>query len=123
MTTDAPAFAATGAIRWLALCTGLYLLNHIVGWRYAASWPLFVTRALAWAVVAYLCLCNLIDLIGNNPGVFPQMIGLAREAKPGDVTGVAVQARAWAVALGMAAVCIGFGFESTGEGDRWKPSD
>jgi hypothetical protein len=104
---------AMAAVRWLGIVTVMYLVNHFAAWRYAKSWPIFVTRALIWAVIAYLCISNIVDLFGINYEISNQILGLSGGGDPHFLSSIRLQIGAQVVMLVMAVVCIGFGFEST----------
>ncbi|MCP4599697.1 MAG: hypothetical protein GY847_04020 [Proteobacteria bacterium] len=106
------------AHQWLAVITVLYIFNYLAAWRYSSSWPLSMSRMLLWAVIAYLCISNIIDLLGENWSIAGQILGLSGEV-PGDGgSAVVIEMRwrlaVWAAALAMSCVCIGIGFEANG---------
>ncbi len=106
---------AIAAIRWLGIVTVVYVANHIVAWRYAKSWSIFLTRALIWAVVAYVCISGIVDLFGINYEISKEILGLRDGGDPPLLKGIRVQIVAEGIMLIMAVVCIGLGFESTAE--------
>ncbi len=101
------------AVQWLGIITIMYAINHIIAWRYAKSWPIFVTRALIWAVIAYVCISNIVDLFGMNYKISNQILGLSDGREGPVLTGIRLQLGAQAIMLIMAVTCIGFGFESS----------
>jgi hypothetical protein len=101
------------AVQWLGIITIMYVINHVVAWRYAKSWPIFMTRALIWAVIAYVCISNIVDLFGMNDEISNQILGLTDGGEDPVLTGIRLQLAAQAVMLIMAVTCIGFGFESS----------
>lgn len=98
---------------WLLIITVLYIINFLISWRFWASWPVFVTRALIWALIAYLCISNIVDLFGENSKIGWQILGAEGGGDRAVVTGLRGQLYSWAVGLAMAAICIGIGFESS----------
>jgi fucose 4-O-acetylase-like acetyltransferase len=106
---------AITAVRWLGIVAVLYVANHIAAWRYAKSWSIFVTRALIWAVIAYICISSIVDLFGMNWEISNQILGLEGGGDPQFLSSIRLQLGAQVIMLVMAIVCIGFGFESIGE--------
>ena len=102
-------------VQWLVIITIMYVVNHYVGLRNPRSWTLFLTRSLVWAVLAYLCISNIVDLIGLNAATVNQILGLEAGGDPVVLSGLRLRLGGQLVMLAMAVTCIGFGFESTGE--------
>jgi hypothetical protein len=101
------------AVQWLGIVTVMYLVNHVIAWRYAKSWPIFVTRSLIWAVVAYLCISNIVDLFGLNYEISNQILGISSHGESPVLRSIRIRIGAQAIMLVMAIMCIGFGFEAT----------
>jgi hypothetical protein len=74
-----------------------------------------MTRALIWAVIAYVCISNIVDLFGLNYEISNQILGIADGGEVLALTGIRLQLGAQAIMLIMAVTCIGFGFESSSE--------
>lgn len=100
-------------IQWLVIITIMYIVNHYVAWRNPTSWTLFLTRSLVWAVLAYLCISNIVDLIGLHSGTINQILGIEAGGEPAVLSGLRLRLGGQFIMLAMAVTCIGFGFEST----------
>ncbi|MCP4676565.1 MAG: hypothetical protein GY854_13830 [Deltaproteobacteria bacterium] len=99
---------------WLAVITVLYLANFLVAWRFAQSWPITATRLLIWAVIAYLGISHLIDLLGNNSTLAWRALGVGNpDGTPGRILELRARIATWGIILFMSIVCVAVGFEST----------
>ncbi len=111
--TDAAAMLRSGH-HWLAAITVLYLLNFLIAWRFAQSWPISATRLLIWAVIAYLGISHLIDLFGNNSALAWRALGMGnQDGASSRVIELRAQIATWGIILFMSIVCIAIGFESS----------
>lgn len=106
------------AHRWLVLVIFLYLVNFLVAWWFRESWIVFVSRALAWALVAYLCISNTVDLFGENSHIAWQILGAPGQGDPVVLAGLRGQLYVWIACLVMAIICIGIGFESVDKEEK-----
>lgn len=106
------------ARNWLAVILGGFAVNYAVAWLYRASWTVTLVRSLLWAVVAYLCISDIVDIFGENWDLAGQILGGDGPGAPDVVAGLRWRLALRAVGLASAAICIGVGFEKhAGEAD------
>jgi hypothetical protein len=102
---------------WLALTAALYVANFVIAWVYRASWAMTLARSLAWAVAAYVCISNLVDLVGGNQEAAWQILGAEGPAGADDVLALRARAAGWGLSLAGAILCIAVGFERPGDSE------
>ncbi len=100
------------AQRWLAGITVLYLANFVLAWRFAASWPVSMTRLLIWGLIGYICISEIVDLFGENEGLGAAIFSGRDLGDPALTASLKGQLVDWTIGLVMAVVCIGIGFEN-----------
>jgi hypothetical protein len=96
---------------WLALILGGFAINYVVAWFYRASWTVTLVRSLLWAVVAYICISDIVDIFGENWGLAGQILGSDGPGEPEVVSGLRWRLALRVAGLASAAICIGVGFE------------
>jgi len=99
------------AHRWLGIISVMYIVNYLIAWRFVSSWPIFMVRSLIWGLIAYLCMSNLVDVLGENSDIAWQILGAPGAAAREVLKGLRGELAIWSVALIMSAICIGVGFE------------
>jgi hypothetical protein len=121
---SAPAVAQAIGVshQWLGILAGLYIGNFLVAWRFSGSWSNFLARSLIWGIIAYVCISNIIDLLGNNWDFAGQILGGTGGGDPGMITSIRARLGVWGVGLAMAATCIAVGFESN-KSEKVNPVD
>ena len=105
----------------LSMAAALYAVNWVLAWVYRASWPVTLGRCLVFAVVAYMGLSSLVDVFGESRGLSWQIVGVDAASDSAVIRSLRAQAISYAAVIGLAALCIGFGFER-GRGDA-EPED
>ena len=110
---DAAATLRSGH-HWLTAITMLYLVNFLIAWRFAQSWPISAARLLIWAVIAYLGISHLIDLLGYNSALAWRALGIGnQDGTSSRIVELRGQIATWGIILFMSIVCIAIGFESS----------
>jgi len=99
------------SLKWLAIIGVLYVANFLLAWRYSKSWPLTMGRTLAWAFIAYICISNIVDVLGLHRNIVWQIMGEVGGGDPVLIEGLRAQVVVWALSLVMSVVCIAVGFE------------
>lgn len=99
------------ARNWLALILAGFAVNYAVAWFYRASWTVTLVRSLLWAVVAYICISDMVDLFGENLDLAWQILGDDGPGKPEVISGLRWRLALRTAGLASAAICIGVGFE------------
>ncbi len=98
---------------WLGFTAGLFCLNLLVAWRYRNVWAVSSVRMLIWAVIAYLGISHLVDLVGQN---WDLAVNAAKLGTDTDtvalVTGLRARIAAVAVVVSLSITGIAVGFES-----------
>jgi len=111
------------ARNWLAAILGGYVVNYAVAWRYRASWTVTLVRSLIWAVAAYICISDIVDIFGENWDHAGQILGGDGQLDPDSIGALRLRLAFRVVGLVSSALCIGVGFEkeaeeeSAGEGE------
>ncbi|MFO8073543.1 MAG: hypothetical protein R6V85_16890 [Polyangia bacterium] len=100
---------------WLWIIVALFGANWLLAWTFRRSWPMTLARSLVWALIAFLCISEIVDLFGENREIAWQIVGLEDGGDPRLLSGLRWLAAHWAVALGAAATCIAVGFEPRAE--------
>ena len=101
----------SAALLWLAGLTGLYLVSYAAAWFTRDSWTAALVRSLLWAVVAFVCVSGITDMFAEHRDLVDRMFGAGAEADAEHAAVLRWRLGCWIVALGMAATCIGVGFE------------
>lgn len=101
---------------WLQGIAFLYIANFLVAWKWRLSWSSVLIRSLAWALVAYLCISNIIDLFGMHAELGEQIVNFSQTDTSDIVKGLRGQLLVWTSCLAMALTCIGIGFETNRNG-------
>jgi hypothetical protein len=96
---------------WLWIIVALYGANWLLAWTYRRSWPMTLARSLVWALIAFLCISEIVDLFGENREIAWRIVGLGEGGDPGLLSGLRWLVAHWTAALGAAATCIAVGFE------------
>jgi hypothetical protein len=95
----------------LSIAAALYAVNWVLAWVYRASWPVTLGRCLVFAVVAYMGLSSLVDVFGENRALAWQIVGVDAASDSVLIYSLRARAISYTAVLGLAAICIGFGFE------------
>ena len=99
------------ARNWLAAILGGYAVNYVLAWRYRASWTVTLVRSLIWAVAAYICISDIVDIFGENWDFAGQILGGDGPKDPDTIGGLRLRLALRVVGLVSSALCIGVGFE------------
>lgn len=105
------------ARNWLAVILGGYAINYALAWRYRASWTVTLVRSLIWAVAAYICISDIVDIFGENWDFAGQILGGDGPQDPDSIGGLRLRLALRAAGLASSALCIGVGFEKHVDGD------
>jgi hypothetical protein len=95
----------------LSVAAAMYAVNWVLAWVYRASWPVTLGRCLVFAVVAYMGLSSLVDVFGGNRGLAWQIFGVDAASDSVLICSLRAQMISYGAVVGLAAICIGFGFE------------
>jgi hypothetical protein len=98
---------------WLIGATVFYLVNYLVAWKYANSWPISMSRMLIWSILAYICISNIVDIFGMHKEIAWQIVGVGSGGSPETLTGLRAHLSVWIVVLAMSVTCIAVGFETS----------
>lgn len=101
----------TSARNWLAAILVGYVVNYVVAWHYRVSWTVTLARSLIWAVAAYICISDTVDIFGENWDLADQILGSAPLGDAESIGGLRLRLAFRLVGLVSAALCIGVGFE------------
>jgi hypothetical protein len=99
------------ARNWLAAILGGFVINYVLAWRFRASWTVTLVRSLVWAVAAYICISDIVDIFGENWDLAGQILGSDGSGDPGALSGLRLRLTFRVVGLVSSALCIGVGFE------------
>jgi len=99
------------SLKWLAIIGVFYVANFLLAWRYRKSWPVTMGRTLTWAFVAYICISNIVDVLGLHRNIAWQIMGEEGGGDPVLIEGLRAQVVVWALSLVLSVVCIAIGFE------------
>lgn len=105
------------ARNWLAVILGGYAVNYALAWIYRTSWTVTLVRSLIWAVVAYVCISDIVDIFGENREIAWQILGRDGPGHPGVVGGLRLRLALRVLGLVSSALCIGVGFERRDDSD------
>ena len=108
-------------LKWLGFIAGLYCLNFYIAWRYKDAWVVSSTRMLVFAVIAYLGISHLVDLVGRNWGIISDILKVWTEPTSASerlVVGLRARISTAAVIVSMSLTCIAVGFESKNRGEN-----
>jgi hypothetical protein len=104
---------------WLGVATFFFGVNFFMAWRFRNRFSVSAVRMLAWAVVAYLSISQLVDLVGMNWGEISNILSLRsdREGIP-HIVGIRARMAVVVVLVSMALTAITVGFDSeTSDGE------
>lgn len=99
---------------WILGLTVLYLISAFVAWRFAGHFGISGGRMLLWALIAFLCLNNGIELLAEHRTTIWVLFG---DPGPNDLailTSVRARLAAWAALFVLSATAVAIGFEPTG---------
>jgi hypothetical protein len=98
---------------WLGVATFFFGVNFFVAWRFRNRFSVSAVRMLAWAVVAYLSISQLVDLVGMNWGEISNILSLCSDQEEiPHIVGLRARIAAVVVLVSMALTAITIGFES-----------
>ncbi len=110
------------ALGWLSALGGLYLVSYAVAWFTRRSWTAALVRSLLWAVAAFICMNGIADMFAEHRDLLDRLFGSGAGTGQEAARALRWRLACWVVGLGMAATCVGMGFEPRGEegeaGDR-----
>ena len=102
---------AIGARNWLALIALGYAASSLLAWFTRRSWNISLVRMLVWGLVAFLCISELVDLIGQHRELAWQILGADGGGDPVIIADLRWQLACWALGLLMSLTAIFVGFE------------
>jgi hypothetical protein len=103
----------TAAGPWLSLLAAIYAAGFMIAWRFRNSFSVSLGRMLIWAVVAYLAISHIVDLVGQSELALDKLVGLAATDSGGPALAeIRALLAAWAAALVMSIISIAIGFEN-----------
>lgn len=100
---------------WLLIHLTVYFFNYILAWFARASWPVTMGRMLICGVFGFICLSELVDLIGHNYGNWAQLLGGEGVLSEISVKATRYAIISWISATVLMITSIGIGFESDNE--------
>ena len=118
-----PAAELASSRTWLALIGGAYLVNYAIAWPTRRSWTSALVRSLLWAVVAFIAVSELVDLVGEDRGIVGRAFGLAEGADPAVAAAERWLLLNWVLCLVAAGLGIGVGFEGGASEESAGPGD
>lgn len=107
---------------WLGVCVALFAVNGVVAWQFRNRWSISSVRMLMWAVIAYLGISQLVDLIGLSGGAVSQILSGSSEADtPADILGIRARLFSIGALVAMSISGVAIGFESKKDNPQDQP--
>jgi hypothetical protein len=103
----------------LGVATLFFGLNFLVAWRFRNRFSVSAVRMLAWALVAYLSISQLVDLVGMSWNEISSLLSLCSDQEEiPRIVGLRARMAVVIVLVSMSLTAITIGFESETSGSE-----